>query len=739
MNNTVKKIFEKIFLDKNLIKEFSELKGHEIFDFLKKHSDSDFTKQEFEDSIIEIFETLYGQGIDLKKLSPEDLDAIAGGKGHLKKGIALTMAMLSLGSGIPFIPGNLDFTPKTSAFWRNKNFRIRRPFEIDRLKEHLRIDNYYRPKLRAYGAPIDDAEAFRDWWGGPGGNGETWWRLEDPTVAESARANNAENELGQLGRVFGIPTEIAQNIRQHVGQVINNIGNNGSNIMGNHAPESQRANILDIINDMDHGRQNGQTADVIPELAAADRLLLCYFDCVARENGISTNGLNNDVLALMGTDSFKTMIDEHFGTFNIVDQPTGPFGMPTGGAQRRHVKGHDRLMKLIIQRGAEQRQFDREVFFSQMQRNAPALITSAILFSKMGTLMYAKNLIVQAGMWAKAGVIKAYNRFVYNRLTLERDPVKLKELMTEYLKSSVFRQDAAMDRISEIMSGMTDLWSASDSSGKPCTSACTMTFMGDSGIGKTYAARTLSKALFHQDMQPWQFITSTSVTASAVSTGSGSSENLSPADQLFNGNSEIVRQLKLNNRVIIVLDEVDKMHKSDPNDTILERLRDARDTGKLLVRNGVNYEYIDVSRTVFICITNELRECWGLPADDLTEAQAAARTNIKRDKSLVNRFDVIEFSYLKSEDYSFILRPELNEIKEEYYQKYGIDINISDELVEEIAHAAEVKNKGVRGVNDFLVLIRGKLVDYRSKHKDGNFTDKINFKYIPEANTFNID
>ena len=391
-----------------------------------------------------------------------------------------------------------------------------------------------------------------------------------------------------------------------------------------------------------------------------------------------------------------------------------------------------------MQRGAEQRQFDREVFISQMQRNAPALLTSAIIFTKMGAISQAKDMIIQAGMWAKAGAIKTYNRLIYNRLTLERDPVKLKELMTEYLKSSVFRQDAAMDRIAEIMSGMTDLWAASDSSGKPCTSACTMTFMGDSGIGKTYAARTLSKALFHKDMQPWQFITSTSVTASAVSTGNGDTKNLSPADQLFNEGSEIVRQLKLNNRVIIVLDEVDKMHKADPNDTILERLRDARDTGKLLVRNGVNYEYIDVSRTVFICITNELRECWGLPAEELTEAQAAARTNIKRDKSLVNRFDVIEFSYLKSDDYAFILRPELDELKEEYYQQYGIDIDISDELVESIAHAAEVKNKGVRGVNDFLILLRGKLVDYRSKHKNNN-TEKINLKYVPETNNFEID
>lgn len=354
-----------------------------------------------------------------------------------------------------------------------------------------------------------------------------------------------------------------------------------------------------------------------------------------------------------------------------------------------------------MKRGADQRTFDRERFFSKMQRNAPILVISLILSSRMGALAHAKDILIQAGSWVKAGVIKTYNRFVYNRLTLERDPVKLKELVTEYLKSSVFRQDAAMDRIVGIMSGMTDLWKQSDESGKPCNCACTMAFIGDSGIGKTHAARTLSKAIFHKDMQPWQFITSTSVTASTSAKDAKTGESLAPADQLFNASSEIVRQLKLNNRVVVVLDEIDKMHKADPNDTILERLRDARDTGKLLVRNGVNYEYIDVSRTVFICITNELRQCWGLPAVELTEAQAAARTNIQRDKSLVNRFDIVEFNNLKADDYTFILKPQLDELRKEYSEKYGVDIEVTEKLVKDISHAAEIRNKGVRGVNDF--------------------------------------
>ena len=450
MNSVIKKTFEKIFLDKHLIVEFLELEGDKIFDFLKNHSESDFTKEEFEDSIVEIFETLYGEGVDLEKLSSENLNSIAGGKGSLKRGAALAMAMLNLGSGIPFIPGGLDFTPRASAFafWKNKNFRIQKPFEMDSVIGYLRVDSHYVQKLQEVNAQANNAEAFRNWWRE---NGKSWWE---------------------------------------------------SNIMKSHAPEKQTDNILNILSNIERDGQTGQAAEVDPELAAVDRLLLYYFDCTAKENGISTNGLNNDVRALIETDSFKRTVDENFGTFSIVDQPIGFFGIPTGGAQRKYVRGHDRLMKLIMQRGSKQRQFDREVFISQMQRNAPTFMISSILFFGTSAISQVKDLMIQAGMWAKAGAIKTYNRLIYNRLTLERDPVKLKELMTEYLKSSVFRQDAAMDRIAEIMSGMTDLWAASDSSGKPCTSACTMTFMGDSGIGKTYAARTLSKALFHKDMQP---------------------------------------------------------------------------------------------------------------------------------------------------------------------------------------------------------------------------------------------
>lgn len=348
-------------------------------------------------------------------------------------------------------------------------------------------------------------------------------------------------------------------------------------------------------------------------------------------------------------------------------------------------------------------------------------------------------------------------RNIYNRFVLDSDPLVLRKKMEDYLYSIVLCQERALSKLINIMSGMAEMWRISDKTGEPCKTASTMVFIGDSGIGKTLTARALSELFFKRDMQPWQFITSASIAPSAVSNTDNSKDSknknnknkpqdsgvMTPADRLFSADSELIRQLKLNNKVIIVLDEIDKMHALDPNDTILEKLRNARDTGTIRIKNGVDEETVDVSRTVFICISNEKRECWGLEPVKLTDVQAAARTEIKRDKSLVNRFDVIEFDYFTKEAYTVILKPLLESLQQSYKKLYNINIAIDEDLVCSIAEAAEELNKGARGVNDYMAALYGALVGYRAELLQSGLENSkenlyISAKYNRDSKSFDI-
>ena len=248
MNSTIKSVLEKICSDEHLLKEFAELQGEEIFDFLVSHSDQAFTKQEFEDYVAQVFLKLYGGA----ELSDEDIEAVAGGrKISTKKAAAVALAALSLSNVAPMVPEGLSLTPKASSFgwFRRHNLHVQNPWEMDEVIDFLRRDAYYGDKLGRYGAPVEDENAFRNWFqeGGNNSNGKRWWFMNDPSVSTPAAQDAVERVLDESLEAIGmnpVQRDLARGmVHQQAGNIrraaANLASNNGSNIAGIHAQEGR--------------------------------------------------------------------------------------------------------------------------------------------------------------------------------------------------------------------------------------------------------------------------------------------------------------------------------------------------------------------------------------------------------------------------------------------------------------------------------------------------------------------
>ena len=189
-------------------------------------------------------------------------------------------------------------------------------------------------------------------------------------------------------------------------------------------------------------------------------------------------------------------------------------------------------------------------------------------------------------------------------------------------------------------------------------------------------------------------------------------EVISPADQIFHENSDLIRNLKRNSERIVFIKRIDKIHKFDPKDTILERLRDARDTGILRVRKSDgSAENIDVSKTIFLLTSCEEPYCWGVGNKENCK-ECDDRTEIERDMSLVKRFFVVELGPFSREDFEAFMKIGLEKIKASYMILHNINISFSDDLLSKILDSCE--NMTLKKIEMKLMQLRDDLLNFRT-------------------------
>ena len=86
-----------------------------------------------------------------------------------------------------------------------------------------------------------------------------------------------------------------------------------------------------------------------------------------------------------------------------------------------------------------------------------------------------------------------------------------------------------------------------------------------------------------------------------------------------------------------------------------------------------------------------------------------------------------------------MLAPMIESLKE-YVKSYNLNLDADENLIRKISEAAEIRNKGTRGLNDYLVHLRGKLVGYRDVNEKSlkNSVHKVHATYNENTDDFDI-
>ncbi|MBQ3093002.1 MAG: hypothetical protein IJC57_01940 [Clostridia bacterium] len=298
------------------------------------------------------------------------------------------------------------------------------------------------------------------------------------------------------------------------------------------------------------------------------------------------------------------------------------------------------------------------------------------VFSKLlkGSMSCAKS--------AFANIRKSYNENIYNKLVLENDPIKLKKMVSEYLKSTLMFPGQISDNLAEILS------SGTMSSGKP-------TMLELSGNVSSGVFSAVHKSVFKNNLETWQTINQSRIKPRIITrnleNGAKEKIELSLADTIFNTTNLVIKKLLNNTSTTLVLENL-------TDSSIIDRLEEVRHNNgvlRLYDNNSGDYVEHDASNTLFLI---------------------SDRNNTDQHDQL--KFaEQVHFGDFTEEEYAYIVAEKLGDMSASYYDKYKITVDFSDDFVENIARKAVKDHAGYDDTEKYLKPVTPAMIQFLDTEK----------------------
>lgn len=295
-------------------------------------------------------------------------------------------------------------------------------------------------------------------------------------------------------------------------------------------------------------------------------------------------------------------------------------------------------------------------------------------------------------------------------------------------------QDKAKNKMKETVASIIDARNEAEENGKPYGKGDVIYMNGPSGVGKTFSAECLARAIMGSNAEPIRIDSSCFDKTSNISL---KAQILYMRDQQKNSGSmnyyyidnSLAAKIDSNPNIVLIFDEYDKWCTPETD----ELLRTIMDKG-VIYRDS---ERIDCSRLLVIVLSNEDHSSvtagngMGTFQDDGT----GSRTHVVHDKSFLNRLHIIEFDNLYEDDYAEITQDQLKLIAERYKKSCSVDFDFGN-VARKIAIKVAGLNQGAREIAKILGGLRKAIIVERQKSA-GLFKNKVyKVAYNPNEDEF---